>query len=610
MSSTDAGAAERYLTVARAYLPIPRPDGGLWFASDLVGHAQTFALDRPLGWPKRLLPSTERTLPVAAARDAELVLRQDRGGNETWQLSLLRRDGTVRRLTTDERAIHHPGALTEDGRRLGIAYNPGGQVDFVLGALDLQTGRIEDWLKAPGMWRWGDWRPDGAQATVTHLTSPTRSEAYLLDRTGSLQRILPTALRTEAPTWAGGRLLALTDLSSEFLRLVEIDPTDLTRSRVLYASDQADVEAVVSSPDGTRAIVTVNKGAYDEVVMIELASGRVVGRLTPAGGAGIVYTDNVNEIDRQIAWSPDGHQVYLAWETPTVPADIQELPAGRPWTAAGASAPEHCVAPGETTYEARDGESIHCLHYRADATPKPTVVYFHGGPEGQSRAGFNPTVQLFVAAGLDVLMPNVRGSTGYGRRFYSLDDRELRWESVRDGCEAARWLKSTGQATKTAAMGGSYGGFMTLAVLVDDPGLWDAAVDIVGIADWHTFFKNTSGWRRALRAAEYGDPDNPTDAAFLAEFSPLRRANTIQAPLLVIHGRNDVRVPVSEAEQMVAVTGAELLVFDDEGHGIARHGNRVRAYGRALAFLSASLGGASRPTATAEAAATTQAPPP
>ena len=182
-------------------------------------------------------------------------------------------------------------------------------------------------------------------------------------------------------------------------------------------------------------------------------------------------------------------------------------------------------------------------------------------------------------------MPNVRGSTGYGVRFFSLDDKELRWDSVRDGCEAARYLKREGYATRTAAMGGSYGGFMTLAVLVDDPDLWDAAVDIVGIADWHTFFKNTSGWRRALRAAEYGDPDIPTEAEFLAEFSPLRRAHAIKAPLLVLHGRNDVRVPVGEAEQIVRATGAELLIFDDEGHGIVRHGNRVRAYGRAVNFL-------------------------
>jgi dipeptidyl aminopeptidase/acylaminoacyl peptidase len=134
-------------------------------------------------------------------------------------------------------------------------------------------------------------------------------------------------------------------------------------------------------------------------------------------------------------------------------------------------------------------------------------------------------------------------------------------------------------------MGGSYGGFMTLAVLVEDSGLWAAAVDIVGIADWHSFLRNTSGWRRSLRTSEYGEPEGP-DGEFLAEFSPLRRAHSIKTQLLVIHGRNDVRVPVSEAVRIhEAVAGSELMIFDDEGHGILRHGNRLRAYGRALAFV-------------------------
>jgi dipeptidyl aminopeptidase/acylaminoacyl peptidase len=220
-----------------------------------------------------------------------------------------------------------------------------------------------------------------------------------------------------------------------------------------------------------------------------------------------------------------------------------------------------------------------------DGTPRPTVVFFHGGPASQARANFNAVIAVWNAAGIDVLAPNVRGSTGYGRRYYSLDDRELRWDSVRDGCEAGRWLRAQGLATGLIAMGGSYGGFMTLAVLVEDPELWDAAVDIVGIADWHSFFANTSGWRRANRAAEYGDPAGP-DGEFLAEFSPLRRAHRIRAPLLIIHGRNDVRVPVSEAVQIHDAAGdSELLVLDDEGHGILKHRNRVSAYGRALEFV-------------------------
>ena len=194
---------------------------------------------------------------------------------------------------------------------------------------------------------------------------------------------------------------------------------------------------------------------------------------------------------------------------------------------------------------------------------------------------------MWVGAGYDVLAPNVRGSTGYGFAYAGLDDREKRWDSVRDAVALARAVKDSGDADRLVAMGGSYGGFMTLAVLVEAPDLWDAAVDVVGIANWHTFFRNTSGWRRAQRASEYGDPLQEPDRTFLAEFSPLRRADQIRAHLLVIHGRNDPRVPVDEATQIAeAVPGAELLILEDEGHGIARAQNRSRAYGRALAFVT------------------------
>jgi dipeptidyl aminopeptidase/acylaminoacyl peptidase len=264
-----------------------------------------------------------------------------------------------------------------------------------------------------------------------------------------------------------------------------------------------------------------------------------------------------------------------------------ELPEGIRWTRASGAPLPGLVAPAEIEVPAPDGLQIPALHYHVEGPegPRPTVVYFHGGPESQSRGNYSPAIAVWSAAGFDVLAPNVRGSTGYGARYYSLDDRELRWDAVRDGCACGRWLRDTGRAGPLVAMGGSYGGFMTLAVLVEDPELWDAAVDLVGIADWHTFLRTTSGWRRAIRVTEYGEPEGP-DGEFLARFSPLRSADAIRAHLLVVHGRNDPRVPLTEAEQMHrAVAGSELLVFDDEGHGVSRLPNRVRAYGRALEFV-------------------------
>jgi dipeptidyl aminopeptidase/acylaminoacyl peptidase len=577
------------LSVARAFRPTPRADGGLWFASDMAGFGQVYRIAAPDRFPVRLAPSQDRVLPVAET-PLGLLLRLDQGGNETWQLALLEVHGGAaawRTITRDARAIHRDVSVAPDGRRAGLAWNPGGQADWVLGVLDLATGEIERRVDRGGSWSWLGWSPDGRTAAVTEEvhTRSLHNRAHLLTADGDLRPLLHGALLVTDVTWAGDRLLALTDLDREFIGLVEVDPADLQAVRRRLVDDDHDVLAAVPDPTGRRVAVVVNEGAHDSIRVLDLETGTEAGehwrRLPP----GMVYVDNSSTTADHVRWSPDGEHLFVAWESPTAPAEVYELPAGTRWTRASGEPLPGLVDPEEVSYRSFDGLEIPALHYRVDGSPRPTVVLFHGGPAGQSRANFQPAIAVWIAAGFDVLAPNVRGSTGYGRRYYTLDDRELRWDSVRDGCEAGRWLRDQGHATRLIAMGGSYGGFMTLAVLVEEPDLWDAGVDIVGIADWHTFFANTSGWRRANRASEYGDPAG-SDAEFLAEFSPLRRAHRIEAPLLVIHGRNDVRVPVSEAVQIhEAAADSELLVFDDEGHGIVKHGNRTRAYGRAVEFV-------------------------
>jgi dipeptidyl aminopeptidase/acylaminoacyl peptidase len=288
-----------------------------------------------------------------------------------------------------------------------------------------------------------------------------------------------------------------------------------------------------------------------------------------------------------VAWKVDGSALYVSWDQATRPAEIFEWPGATRRTFTS-EPPPGLVAPVELAYASFDGLEIPGLIYRADEKPRAAVVQFHGGPEGQSRGGFIPQAQLLNAIGVNLFLPNVRGSTGYGMRYQGLDDKTLRWNGVMDGCEAARHLKAAGIATKTAAMGGSYGGFMTLAVLVACPDVWDAGVDVVGIADWHTFFANMPPWRGVLRVNEYGDP-NGAEAEFLREISPIRRAGEIKAPLLVIHGRNDPRVPVEESEQIARATGAELMIFEDEGHGIAALANQVTSNRRILEFLAEHL---------------------
>ncbi len=217
------------------------------------------------------------------------------------------------------------------------------------------------------------------------------------------------------------------------------------------------------------------------------------------------------------------------------------------------------------------------------------MVVVHGGPEGQSVRTFNPVVQSLAAAGHAVLVPNVRGSTGYGRRWYSLDDGPLRLDSVADLAAVHAFLGTIGHDPARAALwGGSYGGYMVLAGLTFQPELWAAGVDIVGISSLVTFLENTSPYRRAFREREYGRLD--TDREMLEAASPLPRIDRVRAPLFVIHGANDPRVPLSEAEQVAAAVRAnglecELRVYGDEGHGLAKRTNRLDAYPAAIACL-------------------------
>lgn len=582
MTYMTALRPEQLLTIARAYRPTPSATGSLYFASDMAGHGQTYRLDAADRFPVRLAPGPDRTLPVAETPFG-LLVRQDRGGNETWQLALLRSDGTLEQVTRDAKAIHRDVKPSPDGRRAGISYNPGGQDDWVLAVIDLETGNLEQWLDRGGDWAWLGWSPDGRTAVIANASHSHRNQAFLMERGQEPRPLLGDALLVAGIGWTRNHLVVQTDLDREFVGLVEVDPAQPDAARRRLVDEDHDVLAAVPHPTEERAAVVVNEGAYDTIRVLDLRTGAEEWRanLPP----GMIYVDNASRTSDHVAWSPDGCRLFVAWESSVSPGEIYELPDGTRWTRATGGPIPSLIAPTTVSYRSFDGLDIPCLLYSVDSAPRPTVVLFHGGPEGQSRAHFNPQIAMWNAAEFNVLAPNVRGSTGYGRRFYSIDDRELRWDAVRDGVEAGRWLRQTGRATRLVAMGTSYGGYMTLAVLVEDPDLWDAAVDIVGVTDFHSFFANTSGWRRAMRAAEYGDPDS-SDSEFLAEFSPLRRAHRIKAPLLIIHGRNDVRVPLTEAYQIhEAAPDSELLVFDDEGHGILRHGNRARAFARVLEFV-------------------------
>ena len=258
--------------------------------------------------------------------------------------------------------------------------------------------------------------------------------------------------------------------------------------------------------------------------------------------------------------------------------------------------PRSFVAPQLIKFNTFDGREIQAWYYHPHVPISfgpyawPLLVSVHGGPEGQERTGFNALYQYYLSRGYSIFAPNVRGSTGYGKTFTHLDDVTHREDSVKDLAYAVEWLKTKGKADpkRIAVMGGSYGGYMTLAAITLYPDLWAAAVDTVGISSWESFLKNTSGYRRRQREVEYGRLDRDID--FLRSISPIAKIDRVKCPLFVIAGRNDPRVPWTEGQQMVDALrkrGAtvEWKVYDDEGHGVSKLKNRLDLYPRVADFL-------------------------
>ena len=241
------------------------------------------------------------------------------------------------------------------------------------------------------------------------------------------------------------------------------------------------------------------------------------------------------------------------------------------------------VRPELIKFPAHDGLELSGWLYRpAGAPPYPMVLSFHGGPEGQERPGFNSTYQALLANGIAVFAPNVRGSSGFGKRFVNLDNGALRRNGVRDIESSVEAVVKSGAADgkRMGIMGGSYGGYMVMAGLTEYPRGFAAGADLFGVVNFETFFKHTEPWMAAISKIEYGDPDK--EAAMLRELSPIHKVDRVTAPTIVLHGANDTNVPVVEAEQVVESLKkrgipVEYVLFPDEGHGFRKTPNRIRA---------------------------------
>ena len=587
---------EDFLLARSATSPVWRTPTTLAYLANETGTYQVHEVALATGASRRLTAFAEpAAMLVAAPRAKRLVFGVDAGGNERHQLWSIDGGQPAWRRTTDDAVIHQSPALSGDGRWLAYSSNARERQFFDIWVTDLDTGTsrlalaVEGWL-APLAWS-----PDGAAILVRRSNTNLDHDLYLVAPDGGTPRPL-TPHDGEATVSAAafdpvdGSILMATNQDGDIARLIRLDP-ESGRQTVLV--DGAwDVEALAPAPEGSRVAYVVNEDGASRLFLYDVAAGES----TPV-------PDVPTGVVSGLAWSPDGDRLAFAVTGAGVPSQIwiHEIGGATHPVVRSASADRLPAAPSQhetIRYPSFDGLEIPAFWFRPVSTggggKLPVVVYVHGGPESQLRPEYFPFTQYLADRGYAVLAPNVRGSIGYGKRYHHLDDRERRPDAVADLAAAVTWLRTQPDvdADRIAVFGRSYGGFMVLAALTSYPDLWAAGVDVVGIADFASFFERTGPWRRQMRADEYGDPER--DAELLRRLSPLHKAENIVAPLIVLHGRNDPRVPVEEAEQIVrrlSVSGrdVELVVFEDEGHVFGKEANQIAAFRAIARFLDRTL---------------------
>lgn len=620
---------QQYLNIKSAGSPVFSPDGsGIAYLTNVSGTWQAWSVAMPAGKPRQLTNYEDNVAFVRWAGGG-LVFGKAKGGDENTQFYWMKPDGSgVKPLTNDRTVRHNFGDVSWDGKTIYYASNKRDRTFFDIYSMDLASG-VETLL----------YQQDGNNDFVTANDSGTKmivsrdgiefsldNDLYLVDTTTHGATLLTPHKGASqyygARFVADGIVLAQND-GRDFASLSEIRRKNAAaddwsaKNRVSEVLDNAswDVDEIEMQTYGGHVAYTLDRDGFSELYLRKYETN---------GKPLITVIDKTSEqvklpglgIVGDMSFNKDQSKLAFSFSSATRNSDIwvydlanKELRQVTSSDRAGIS-PGSFIEPTLIHYKTFDGRDISAWFYepprqrsftlnmnapagralKASKPPVPVIVYIHGGPEGQERPDFYAVFQYYLSRGYAILAPNVRGSTGYGKKFTHLDDVRRREDSVKDIAYAVDWLKQAGDADPKhiAVMGGSYGGYMTLAAITLYPGLWAAAVDTVGVANWETFLKNTSGYRRRQREVEYGRLDKDID--FLRSVSPIYKVDRIKAPLFVIAGRNDPRVPWTEGEQIVNAlkkrnAPVEWKLYEDEGHGVAKLKNRLELHPLVADFL-------------------------
>lgn len=584
-----ADSVAKLARIGSCFSPSFSPDGeALAFVSDMSGQPQVWAVRAGGGWPHQLTAFDDTISRAEWSPDGEwLAVSAAPGGGMNAQVYLVYRDGlTVRRITAGGQETNSLGPWSWDGKRLALSSNvdqPGGMAAYLY---DLEDESLHLAGGGQGITRVADLSRDGRYALLDRLVGRGSNDLYLLDLESGAEALLTAH---EGPGSFNGRFA--TDGKSVLLGtnkdrdriafarlLLSFEPLGAGETEILAARDDAELEGLAVSPSGELAVLVWNEAGRSRLELYHLGDGQ---RQPLDIGVDLIGG---------LSFSRDGNRLAFVGRGATLPTNVYGLDLGsgrhvqltdcpRPGVDLG-----RLVRPELVQYKAHDGLDLSGWLYRPPGVeePAPYVLSFHGGPEGQERPTLRPVYQALLAQGIGVFAPNIRGSSGFGKRFVNLDNRELRFDANRDLESSALFLVEKGIADRQrlGIMGGSYGGYAVMAAITDYPELFAAAVDLFGMVNFETFFEHTEPWMAAISGTEYGDPVTQRD--LLRRLSPLYKLDGVKTPLLVQHGQNDTNVPVVEAEQVVENlkrrgVPVEYILFPDEGHGFRKAANRVRS---------------------------------
>jgi dienelactone hydrolase len=598
----------------------------------LVAHrapgASTTQLYRLTGPLAPLQPLTSGAEPVSTGRyepqqGRYIVFTRGSGGNEAYQLYRQDLEATAPGNTSA------PVQITPDGQRhsalawLAVAGQPSlllvtsvpldrtaasgtrSEINTTLSLVDpLKPSSTKVLADLPGGgWFGGEVSPDGRQLAITRYVSATQSDIWLIDLSnGQRRQLLPTPgpNNPAASYWVGGwsadgrQLFFTSDREGEFRELMRLDLASNAVAR-LSADTPWDAEWGSRSADGKQAAIIINADGRDELRVLAAASGQ---NQTPTQ----VPSGSITRAE----FHASRPELALAVNSARGPSQIHVLDGSgklTPWTQpVGTEGLDLQAIPDQTIvrWKSFDGRTISGVLSLPPARfkgPRPVVMIMHGGPEGQSKQGWQGRSNyLLQELGVALLEPNVRGSSGYGKTFLNLDNGRLREDSVKDMASAIDWIATQTQldAKRVLVMGGSYGGYMALAASTRLANRIAGASASVGISNFVSFLENTESYRRDLRRVEYGDERDPEMRKFLTSISPLSLVANINKPLMVVQGKNDPRVPWTESEQIVRSlqtrgTPVWYLLADNEGHGFVRRENGDYYFTALVRFVQETL---------------------